>query len=103
MQGKGRYTYSNGKVFEGDYVEGAPYGFGVLRCQQFYYEGFFKSGLFEGHGKLHDFVNNEFFEGEYYDGKRRGKGQLVDRKTGEIFSGYWIEDMKEGPGKLIDS
>lgn len=32
MQGKGRYTYSNGKVFEGDYVEGAPYGFGVLRC-----------------------------------------------------------------------
>jgi hypothetical protein len=59
MNGKGKYIYADsGKVFEGEYVEGAPYGFGIMSCAAFYYEGFFKSGLFEGQGKLHDYVND---------------------------------------------
>lgn len=87
MTGKGKYIYSDQKVFEGDYVEGAPYGYGIMSCPQFYYEGYFKSGLFEGHGKLKDFINNQLFEGEYYDGKRRGFGKLVDLRSGEIFEG----------------
>jgi hypothetical protein len=78
MTGKGKYTYSDNKVFEGDFVEGAPYGYGVMKCRQFYYEGYFKSGLFEGKGKLIDYINNQIFEGEYYDGKRRGPGRLTD-------------------------
>lgn len=58
MTGKGKYYYTNNKEFEGDFVEGAPYGFGIMKCPQYYYEGYFKSGLFEGQGKFIDKVNN---------------------------------------------
>ena len=58
MTGKGKYYYNNDKEFEGDFVEGAPYGFGIMKCPQYYYEGYFKSGLFEGQGKFIDKVNN---------------------------------------------
>lgn len=57
MHGKGKYTYKDSKIFEGDYVEGAPYGFGIMQSSAFFYKGYFKSGLFEGQGRLEDYVN----------------------------------------------
>ncbi|CDW78710.1 morn domain repeat containing protein [Stylonychia lemnae] len=98
MTGKGKYYYTNDKEFEGDFVEGAPYGFGIMKCPQYYYEGYFKSGLFEGQGKFIDKINNQVFECEYYDGKRRGKGKQINIISGDSFEGIWLEDKKNGPG-----
>jgi hypothetical protein len=56
MNGKGKYYFSKeNKTYEGDFVEGAPYGSGTMKCEDFYYCGQFKSGLFEGHGRLEHF------------------------------------------------
>lgn len=53
MNGQGKYFFAKeNKTYEGDFVEGAPYGRGIMKCDEFYYEGQFKSGLFEGQGKL---------------------------------------------------
>ena len=103
MTGKGKYYYSNAKVFEGEFVEGAPYGYGVMSCKEFFYEGFFKSGLFEGKGRLEDKVNSQTFEGEFYDGMRRGIGKLFDIKSGEIYEGNWLDDKRHGLGKLTNT
>lgn len=104
MTGKGKYTYMRDqKIYNGDFVEGAPYGFGIMTCPTFFYKGYFKSGLFEGQGRLEDFSNNITFEGEYYDGKRKGFGRFTDLKTGDIYEGNWLEDMKEGKGKMIST
>ena len=50
MTGKGKYFYKQeNKTYEGDFVEGAPYGNGTMRSEgNYFYEGQFKSGLFEG-------------------------------------------------------
>lgn len=33
MTGKGKYNHiEEQKVYEGDFVEGAPYGFGIMSC-----------------------------------------------------------------------
>ena len=95
MTGKGRFIFKEEqKEYEGDYVEGAPYGYGIMKSPSFIYEGYFKSGLFEGQGKLEDFVNKIEFKGEYYDGKRRGHGKLIDLQNGDKFEGIWREDLK---------
>ena len=57
MTGKGKYIYmEEKKIYEGDYVEGAPYGYGTMVSPSFFYKGQFKSGLFEGHGRLEDYA-----------------------------------------------
>lgn len=33
MTGKGKYFYSDQKVFEGEFFEGAPYGYGIMSCR----------------------------------------------------------------------
>ena len=58
MKGKGKYTYmSEQKIYDGDFANGAPYGFGTMTSPSFFYSGYFKSGIFEGQGKLEDFEN----------------------------------------------
>lgn len=99
MTGKGCYVYSEeGKQYEGDFVEGFPYGLGELKCQLFNYKGQFKSGLFEGKGCLQDYNNNAKFIGEYFDGKKKGKGLSVDMFKREIYEGFFKDDMKDGFG-----
>lgn len=96
MHGKGKYIYQDQKVFEGEYVEGAPYGYGIMTGPTFIYKGYFKSGLFEGKGILEDTENQFIFEGNYFDGKRKGFGKLTDLRNGEIYEGEWKEDMRDG-------
>eukprot|EP00350_Pseudokeronopsis_sp_OXSARD2_P011522 CAMPEP_0170541810 /NCGR_PEP_ID=MMETSP0211-20121228/1436_1 /TAXON_ID=311385 /ORGANISM="Pseudokeronopsis sp., Strain OXSARD2" /LENGTH=265 /DNA_ID=CAMNT_0010844673 /DNA_START=1200 /DNA_END=1999 /DNA_ORIENTATION=+ len=88
MTGKGKYFYANEKKeFEGDFVEGSPYGMGTMKSNEFNYQGSFKSGLFEGFGKLQDIKNRIVFEGYYFDGKKKGYGKLIDLNKGEVYEG----------------
>lgn len=104
MTGKGKYIQPRDeKFFEGDFVEGSLYGYGVMSCAHFLYEGYFKSGLFEGFGKLQDYFTQEVFEGEFYDGKRNGFGRLQNLASGEVYEGFWKDDLREGHGKIINN
>ena len=40
MTGKGQYLYAKeSKTYVGDFVEGAPYGVGTMKCDEFFYSG----------------------------------------------------------------
>ena len=39
------------------------------------YTGHFKSGIFEGQGKLEDFIHKTIYEGQFVDDKKNGKGK----------------------------
>ena len=55
MNGYGKYTYSNGQIYEGNY----------------------KDGVKEGLGKL-IYPNNKIYEGEFKNGKPQGEGTIID-------------------------
>jgi hypothetical protein len=66
MHGKGIYTFSNGEIYEGDFVIGKRHGKG-------------KSTWLDGTTYEGDFANNEF----------HGKGKYI-ASNGEVYEGYWI-------------
>ena len=63
------------------------------------YVGFFKSGMFDGRGRL-ILRKGDYFEGEFKQNKANGFGKYVNIK-GEIYIGNWINDKQEGEGELI--
>jgi len=98
--GKGKEYYNNGIIlFEGEYFEGkkwSGYGYNINGDLEFelkdgqgnvvefdydghkIFEGEYKNGERNGHGK--EYVNNEIlsYEGEYENGKRNGIGKEYD-------------------------
>jgi hypothetical protein len=71
MTGLGKYIYTQeGKVYEGNFVEGAPCGPGIMTAPAFKYTGSFRCGLFDGFGKIEDYGNQTVYEGRFNDGKR---------------------------------
>jgi len=68
MNGFGKYTYSNGQIYEGNYVNGVKEGLGKL----FYpnkkiYKGYFKNGKPYGEGTI--IVDGKETNIIYKDGK----------------------------------
>jgi hypothetical protein len=65
MHGRGIYTYSNGRKYEGEFVSGFMEGYGKLVLgQNMYYEGEWKSGFMRKFLKVflptivHNFMNS---------------------------------------------
>lgn len=102
--------YPNGDKYEGELVHGQRDGFGTLLTSKFKYIGAFRSGLFEGKGKLewNDFKENNVdvkgrkFEGDFRKGRRDGEGLFHDGKGG-IFLGTWKNDKFQGKGKMMQT
>lgn len=49
--GKGKITWEDGEVYEGDFIDGKQHGKGRQQWVDCSYEGDFKNGVFDGHGK----------------------------------------------------
>ena len=64
------------------------------------YEGYFKGGLFNGHGIL-VWRDGSRYEGEFKDGLMNGKGILTHR-TGSIYSGEFKDGLRNGKGVFTD-
>lgn len=77
QNGYGRYVYSNGNTYEGDWVEGKREGYG-----------------------LYIWDDNAFFGGEF-DGLRHGKGMYKEDASGEL-RGYWKNDAYNGNDIVIN-
>jgi hypothetical protein len=45
-------------TYEGDFVEGTPYGVGTIAGMGYFYKGTFKSGIFDGKGSMQDTLRN---------------------------------------------
>ena len=78
--GKGKFTFQNGDIYNED----------------------FKDGVFSGQGKM-IYSNGEIYEGEFKDGKKHGKG-IMTFKNKTTFDGEWLNDRekRQFPGPMLN-
>lgn len=89
--GKGKYTWSNGNIYEGDFVEGKCTGTGkYIFANGNLYEGGFENGQRTGYGKLTR-INGEIYEGDWADDKKNGKGKYT-WPDGFVYEGEFKDD-----------
>lgn len=78
------------------------------------YEGFFKGGFPDGHGKLTQYDGTEaegenrnelaVYEGQWKDGKRHGHGKYTvysEQVPQYVYDGQWADNSRQGNGRQI--
>ena len=98
----GRYTWDDGKYYEGQFKNDLPNGKGVKYYSNgnILYEGYFLNGKFDGKGK-YIYDNGDYFIGQYKNGLRTGKGKLYYRNGNIMYEGDFINNKRDGFGKYI--
>jgi hypothetical protein len=90
-EGKGRFVWSNGDTYEGDFLGGTRTGKGMFRwVNGDTYEGEFLNGARTGKGAIR-WANGERYEGEFLDGHMEGIGTHYSDDGKTIYDGEWIE------------
>jgi hypothetical protein len=76
--GRGRYEWSDGSFYEGDFQDSMFHGFGVYYFAESEktYEGQFIENQFEGKGKL-TFNDGRQYNGDFKAGKKEGQGTMI--------------------------
>ena len=83
----GRLLFPNGKIFEGEFVQGQCSTIGkLLYPNGDIYYGQHKNFEKEGQGKM-VYIDGTIYEGGFEHGKRFRKGRLICAKTGDIYVG----------------
>lgn len=97
--GKGKFIYSHGGVYEGDWKNGKMDGYGVLYYadHSIAYQGGWKEDKFEGRGILYNERNSKEIKKEQYDFHNLDKMNDAWLK----YEGNFIGDQKEGNGILV--
>eukprot|EP00747_Dinoflagellata_sp_TGD_P055085 gnl/TRDRNA2_/TRDRNA2_149349_c1_seq2.p1 gnl/TRDRNA2_/TRDRNA2_149349_c1~~gnl/TRDRNA2_/TRDRNA2_149349_c1_seq2.p1 ORF type:complete len:239 (-),score=42.63 gnl/TRDRNA2_/TRDRNA2_149349_c1_seq2:28-744(-) len=96
--GKGRQTWSNGRVYEGEFAYGKFSGFGRMVWQTnggpMIYEGEYMEDQKHGRGKFL-WADGRSYDGEWRNGKRWGQGVHTNTRQ-EKKVGMWADDKFEG-------
>ena len=126
--GNGRKYFKDGRIFEGNFVNGKREGSGRITFpnkKSIFYIGQYKNDVGNGKGKEFyengnvayegDFVNNnrqgygkEYYEngklkyeGNFFNDKYEGNGKYY-YEDGNSYDGQWSNDKRNGKGKLLD-
>ena len=125
QNGAGKYRYSTGAVYTGQFVNGNREGSGKLVFpNNNVYEGQFSRNRINGEGTMtysngdkyagtwftdqpngkgkYYFKSKERYEGDFKSGKFEGMGTMY-YPDGAYYSGSWKNNRKNGSGKLVDS
>ena len=96
--GKGKFIYSDGGVYEGDWNEGKMHGYGVLYYgdRSIAYEGEWKEDKFEGRGILYNEKNSISYDEKSFDMKNLDNLNNFWVK----YEGNFVADQKHGNGIL---
>jgi len=97
QHGKGRQTWSDGRVYDGQFDHGRFSGHGrmVWHTQKglLTYEGQYKDDLKHGSGRF-VWADGRTYDGEWQNGKRHGKGMYMNARC-ERKVGFWVDDKFE--------
>jgi hypothetical protein len=94
---QGRYTWTNGDVYVGEWLDDKRHGQGSDTFASGHrYTGGFADGKRHGSG-TYTFPNGERYVGEWRDGERQGVGANIF-PNGERHVGAWREGKRHGPG-----
>jgi len=102
FEGNGKYIYENGDYYIGQWKDNLRNGKGILYYKEgtIKYEGDFLNDKYEGTGK-YNWEDGEYYIGEYKNGCNDGKGTIY-YKNGKIkYEGGFLNDKFEGEGKYI--
>ena len=94
----------DGERWEGDVLNGEPYGWGVLYDSEGEkaYEGFRIGNVSVCYGiRYYSDIQKVEYEGEWCEGKRWGTGIQYDRNGNTVFEGEWMDDKKEMEKKMV--
>jgi len=99
FHGRGKYTWGDGRVYEGDWVEGKIHGKGKFTYSNGnVYEGDWLDGKYHGKGK-YTWASGDVYEGDWVDDKFHGKGKYT-WADGRVYEGDWVDDKQHGKGKF---
>ncbi|KAM5559685.1 phosphatidylinositol 4-phosphate 5-kinase 9 [Rosa sericea] len=97
-EGKGKYLWSDGCIYEGEWRRGMRHGIGKISWPSgAVYEGEFSGGYMHGAGTYIG-SDNLNYKGRWRLNLKHGLGYQV-YPNGDIFEGSWIQGLPEGPGK----
>eukprot|EP01119_Soliformovum_irregulare_P020341 TRINITY_DN6566_c0_g1_i1.p1 TRINITY_DN6566_c0_g1~~TRINITY_DN6566_c0_g1_i1.p1 ORF type:complete len:1230 (+),score=370.31 TRINITY_DN6566_c0_g1_i1:414-3692(+) len=98
--GKGKYIFSNGISYEGQFYAGRYNGFGFLRGDKGEkFQGIFKEDKYHGQGTC-QYSNGDSYTGMYSEGERHGKGVYV-YNSGNRYVGEFSHGECHGHGTLF--
>ena len=99
FHGQGKFTSTQGVVYEGSWVDGRREGQGVeTKPDGERYEGGWSNNRENGKGKK-TWPNGDSYDGEWLAGKMQGTGTYV-KANGERYSGGFTNDERSGKGVL---
>jgi len=94
QHGKGRQTWSDGRVYDGQFQFGRFSGSGrmVWHTQKglLIYEGQYEDDMKHGNGKF-VWADGRVYDGQWQHGKRHGKGMYQNVRS-ERKVGFWVDD-----------
>jgi 1-phosphatidylinositol-4-phosphate 5-kinase len=97
-EGQGKYVWSDGCVYDGEWRRGMRNGLGKIQWPSgVSYEGEFSGGYIHGTGTYIG-PENLTYKGRWRFNLKHGLGYQV-YPNGDIFEGSWIQGTPEGPGK----
>ncbi|XP_065025036.1 phosphatidylinositol 4-phosphate 5-kinase 9-like [Musa acuminata AAA Group] len=97
-EGSGKYVWSNGCAYEGEWRRGMRHGHGkIMWSSGAVYDGEFSGGYMHGNG-TYSGPDNLTYKGRWKLNLRHGLGYQT-YPNGDIFEGSWIQGVIEGHGK----
>jgi hypothetical protein len=96
-EGRGKYVYTSGFVYEGEWKDGKRNGKGTLKYNNgSVYVGEFKYDRRHGGGTMRN-ASGAVYEGEWKDDKKHGRGTMKNA-NGTVYEGEWKDNKKHGRG-----
>ncbi len=90
--GQGKMTYSNGNVFEGEWLnDKIKDGVGTMTYKILYTDG-----------PSPDSFYTNTYTGNFVNGKRQGRGKILINRSKYYYDGEWHNDMRHGDGVMIN-
>ena len=95
--GKGIFTWKDGRVYEGDWVNDQLNGKGIVKLTDgTTFEGDFVDGNVTGKG-IHKWPSGHVYEGDWVENKRTGKG-ILKFPDGAVYEGDFVDGKETGKG-----
>lgn len=105
---RGRLKYSNGDIYDGEWLNGKRHGKGTLKfADGGGYIGEFDENFFHGFGMLtvaksqhpltKKWIPGERYEGEFVQGRKHGKG-IAKTRDGDCYDGFFVDGYYHGKG-----
>lgn len=99
FHGHGVYTYTNGSIYEGQWVDGRKQGQGKqMQPDGSVYTGEWRDNQMHGKGRMR-WDNGDSYDGTWSDGHMHGKG-VYTSANGDRFQGSFVVNQREGDGVL---